>query len=190
MSEKTQEKARDLDGFIALDRAEEAKHAVQVSRLAFCVANELGLDGKDCKELAVAGMLHDIGKLKLLEEYGEEDSLIIEELRYMRMHSTLGYEELLGKGYSDCILKSVLYHHENYDGSGYPSNLRGEKIPLGARILRVCDVYSALRADRLYRKALDMDTAMSVMIDEVKYFDMKIFLAFQRVVHKMEGVGQ
>ena len=187
MSVQTQEKAEVLDGFIALDRKEEEKHAVQVSMLAFHVAKELELDAKTCKELATAGILHDIGKMKLLEEYGKKDSLIIEELRYMRMHSTLGYEALLGKGYSDCILKTILHHHENYDGSGYPAHLRGEKIPLGARILRICDVYSALRADRLYRKALDMDTAMGVMIDEVKYFDMKIFLAFQRVVHKMEG---
>lgn len=187
MSVQTQEKAEVLDGFIALDRKEEEKHAVQVSMLAFHVAKELELDAKTCKELAIAGILHDIGKMKLLEDYGKKDSLIIEELRYMRMHSTLGYEALLGKGYSDCILKTILHHHENYDGSGYPAHLRGEKIPLGARILRICDVYSALRADRLYRRALDMDAAMGVMIDEVKYFDMKIFLAFQRVVHKMEG---
>lgn len=191
MSVRVRENARDLDGFISLDLSEELKHAVQVSNLAFHVASELNLDEKVCNELAVAGMLHDIGKLKLINYiYGEENPLIIEELKYVRMHSTLGYEELVGKGYSDHILKSILYHHENYDGSGYPANLRGEEIPLGARILRVCDVYSALRSDRPYRKALNMDSAMELMIGEVKYFDMKIFLAFQRVVHKQtEYIG-
>ena len=53
------------------------------------------------------------------------------------MHSTLGYEKLKDQGYSDFVLESILYHHENYDGSGYPSNLAGKEIPIGARILRV-----------------------------------------------------
>lgn len=189
MSVGTQEEAKSLDGFISLDISEEYKHAFQVSSLAYHVAREMGLEDGICSELMVAGVLHDIGKLMLVDHiYGDGDHVpfIIEELKYMRMHSTLAYEELLDKGYSDNILKSILYHHENYDGSGYPANLRGEKIPLGARILRVCDVYSALRSDRPYRKARDMDTAMRLMIDEVRFFDMQVFLAFQRVVHKWE----
>jgi HD-GYP domain-containing protein (c-di-GMP phosphodiesterase class II) len=132
-------------------------------------------------------MLHDIGKLKLTGYINghERDALVIEELKYVRMHSTLGYEELKEQGgYSDFILQSILYHHENFDGSGYPTNKRGEEIPIGARILRVCDVYAALRSDRPYRKSFDMSTALELMIDEVKNFDMQVFLAFQRVVHK------
>lgn len=190
MGVNTQENAAGLDGFMSLDVTEEFKHAVQVSDLAFHVAGELGLDEEMCNEMSVAGILHDIGKLRLIGYiYGDHDPLIIEELKYVRMHSTLAYEELLGQGYSDNVLKSILYHHENYDGSGYPANLRGDKIPLGARILRVCDVYSALRSDRPYRRAMDMDRAMKVMIGEVKYFDMGVFLAFQRVVHRLKWRG-
>ena len=76
-------------------------------------------------------MLHDIGKLKLTGYINgqESDPLVIEELKYVRMHSTLGYEELKGQGYSDFVLQSILYHHENYDGSGYPSNKAGKEIP-------------------------------------------------------------
>ena len=62
----------------------------------------------------------------------------------------------------------------------------GEEIPIGARILRVCDVYAALISDRPYRKGFDISTVMELMIDEVKNFDMQVFLAFQRVVHKDE----
>ncbi len=102
------------------------------------------------------------------------------------MHSSLGYEELKEQGYSDIVLQSILYHHENYDGSGYPSNLSGDSIPLGARILRVCDVYAALSSDRPYRKAFDVSTVIELMIDEIKNFDMEVFLAFQRVVHNNE----
>src|SRR5699024_9465235 len=88
------------------------------------------------------------------------------------------------EGYPEEIQKMVLHHHENMDGSGYPDNLSGEKIPLGARIIRVCDVYAALLSDRPYRKGFDQDTAIQLMIEEIKNFDMKIFLTFQRVIHE------
>ena len=117
---------------------------------------------------------------------GGEDTLKIEEMKYVRMHPRLGYELLMRHDYSDFVVESILYHHENYDGSGYPENLAGDQIPLGARILRVCDVYAALTSDRPYRKAFDPETAVELMIDEVKNFDMKVFLAFQRTIHEEE----
>ena len=80
----------------------------------------------------------------------------------------------------------MLYHHENFDGTGYPEGLNGNDIPQGARILRVCDVFSALVDRRIYREPLDIDSAVETMIDEVKNYDMKIFLAFQRVIHEDE----
>lgn len=172
---------------LEFDVYSELKHGMMVSNLAYDVAKEMGFSESFCYELAIAGMLHDIGKLKLTGYINgrENSALVIEELKYVRMHSTLGYEELKSQNkYSDFVLKSILYHHENYDGSGYPSNKSGEEIPIGARILRVCDVFAALRSDRPYRKAFDMETVMELMIEEVKNFDMQVFLAFQRVVHK------
>ena len=174
---------------LEFDLASELHHGMMVSNLAYALAEEMGLAHEQCYELAIAGMLHDIGKLKLTSYINgqEQDPLVIEELKYVRMHSTLGYEELKGQGYSDFVLESILYHHENYDGSGYPSNKAGEDIPIGARILRVCDVYAALISDRPYRKGFDISTVMELMIDEVKNFDMQVFLAFQRVVHNGDG---
>lgn len=171
---------------LEFDLSSELNHGMVVSNLAYAVAEELGLPKEKCYELAIAGMLHDIGKLKLTGYINgqENDPLVIEELKYVRMHSKLGYEELKDQGYSDFVLDSILYHHENYDGSGYPSNKSGDEIPVGARILRVCDVFAALSSDRPYRKAFDMDSVMELMIEEVKNFDMEVFLAFQRVVHK------
>lgn len=171
---------------LEFDLSAELNHGMTVSNLAYAVAKELGLPEQQCYDLAIAGMLHDIGKLKLTGYINgqESDPLVIEELKYVRMHSTLGYEELKGQGYSDFILESILYHHENYDGSGYPSNKSGTEIPIGARILRVCDVFAALSSDRPYRKAFEMNAVMELMIEEVKNFDMQVFLAFQRVVHK------
>lgn len=176
---------------LEFDLASELHHGMLVSNLAYAVAEELGLPHEQCYELAIAGMLHDIGKLKLTSYINgqEQDPLVIEELKYVRMHSTLGYEELKDQGYSDFVLESILYHHENYDGSGYPSNKAGDEIPIGARILRVCDVYAALITDRPYRKGFDLSTVMELMIDEVKNFDMQVFLAFQRVVHNGDGLN-
>lgn len=173
------------DRLLDFDLSEELNHGIAVSNLAYAVAAELGQGEEFCYQMAIAGMLHDIGKLKLTDYINgqENDPLLIEELKYVRMHSSLGYEELKDQGYSELVLQSVLYHHENYDGSGYPSNLRGDSIPLGARILRVCDVYAALSSDRPYRKAFDVSTVIELMIDEIKNFDMEVFLAFQRVVH-------
>lgn len=167
------------------DLAAGLTHAVCVSNLAYHLAKEVQMDMEYCHDLAVAGILHDVGKMKLSSYlYGRaEDTLQVEEMKYVRMHSKLGYEILKKYEYSDFILETVLYHHENYDGSGYPYNLKGAAIPFGARILRVCDVFSALTSDRPYRKAFDTETAMELMIEEVKNFDMKIFLAFQRLIH-------
>ena len=133
-------------------------------------------------------MVHDIGKLCVSGYlYGRnKDTLKIEEMKYVRMHPRLGYDLLMRDDFSDFVVESILYHHENYDGSGYPENLAGDQIPLGAKILRVCDVYAALTSTRPYRAAFDSDTAVELMIDEVKNFDMKVFLAFQRAIHEEE----
>ena len=182
------ETVKSTDRILEFDLSAELNHGVVVSNLAYAVAPEMGRDEAFCYQMAIAGMLHDIGKLKLTGYINgqERDPLLIEELKYVRMHSSLGYEELKEQGYSDIVLQSILYHHENYDGSGYPSNLSGDSIPLGARILRVCDVYAALSSDRPYRKAFDVSTVIELMIDEIKNFDMEVFLAFQRVVHNNE----
>ena len=182
------ETVKSTDRILEFDLSAELNHGVVVSNLSYAVATEMGRDEAFCYQMAIAGMLHDIGKLKLTGYINgqERDPLLIEELKYVRMHSSLGYEELKEQGYSDIVLQSILYHHENYDGSGYPSNLSGDSIPLGARILRVCDVYAALSSDRPYRKAFDVSTVIELMIDEIKNFDMEVFLAFQRVVHNNE----
>ena len=163
-------------------------HSVRVSNLAYNLSKTYGLYEDRCHELAIAGLLHDIGKLRVSSYlFGRTgDSLRIEELKYLRQHPRLGYEILMRRDFSDFICESILYHHENYDGSGYQENLRGEQIPIGARILRICDVYAALTSDRPYRKAFDKDTAVELMIDEVKNYDMKIFMAFLSTIHDPE----
>lgn len=166
-------------------------HGMLVSNVAYLVARELSLDADECEKVALAGMVHDIGKLRMntyVPEHVVKHTMQIDKMRYTRTHPTIGYAFLKEEGFEDDICQAVLYHHENYDGSGYPSNKAGEDIPFMARILRVCDVFSALISVRPYRDAFDIDTAVDLMIEEVNHFDMKVFLAFQRVVASNELV--
>lgn len=177
----------DIDIPFSEDIEDALDHGYIVSELAYRLAKEYGCDDEFCELIKDAGMIHDIGKLEIADYlYGRrENALKIEEIKYVRMHPTLGYKMLNEHNIgTDELRRIVLHHHENYDGSGYPENIKAEAIPFGSRILRVCDVYSALISNRPYRPAFDRNTAMELMIDEVKNYDMKIFLAFMRVVHR------
>lgn len=170
---------------LADDLEEAIDHGVLVSKLAYLLAAEMKMEESFCRLMAQAGLVHDIGKLRLGQFlYKRNDhALTVEEMKYIRLHPSIGHEILKRYDYCDTLLQAVYHHHENYDGTGYPDNLAGNNIPLGGRILRICDVYAALISDRRYRKAYDKETAIKLMIEEVKHFDMKIFLAFLSVVH-------
>ena len=176
----------ELIDYVVNDFKSGIKHGVLVANLTYALAKEYGMSEAEAYELKVAAMVHDIGKLKLSEYlYGRtNESLPEEEKKYMSMHSKISYDVLKKYDYSDNIMEVVLSHHECYDGSGYPNGLVGEDIPIGARILKVIDEFAALISDRPYRKAFDIDTAVSIMIDEVKNLDMKAFILFQRLIHE------
>ena len=176
----------ELIDYIVNDFKSGIKHGVLVANLTFALAKEYGMSDDEAYELKLAAMMHDIGKLKLSEYlYGRtNESLPEEEKKYMSMHSKISYDVLKKYDYSDNIMNIVLSHHECYDGSGYPDGLAGEDIPVGARILKVTDEFAALISDRPYRKAFDIDTAVSIMIDEVKNVDMKVFILFLRLIHE------
>ena len=178
-----------MEDIVEEDVYDNIDHAELVATLVrlLCTQMELPLDFQH--QVVMAAYLHDIGKLCLSKNlYGRDKHVLqIEETRYMRMHANLGADMLEKCGFTPEICNAVYHHHENYDGSGYPGNLSAEKIPLEARILRVCDVFAALISDRPYRKAFDVDTAMDLMIEDIKAFDMKIFLDFMKVFHS-EGM--
>lgn len=175
-----------LDYTLISDLKSGLNHGIMVSNLTYLIAKEMKLDEDMCYEMAVAGLVHDIGKLQLADYlYGrDENSLAVEEMKYMRMHSKISYDILQHYDLTYLTLETVLHHHECYDGSGYPDNLRGEDIPIGARVLKVADTFAALISDRPYRKAFSYEAAVEIMIDEVKNFDMEAFIAFQRVIHE------
>lgn len=181
--------ALDAENGIKDDLIDAVDHGIIVSNLAGMLAREAGGSKEFCNEMKMAGIIHDVGKLPITKYlYGrKQDSLRIEELNYIRMHPTIGFQALKKVGgFSNLVVQAVYHHHENYDGSGYPDNLKGEDIPYAARILRICDVYAALISERPYRTAFDYDTALELMIDEVKNFDMGLFLKFLQMVHSEE----
>lgn len=172
---------------------DEMCHGIEVSNLAVMIAKELGEPEAFCDDIELAGILHDIGKLKLTKYLYAEDGLLVEQMKYVRQHSAQSYRVIMEAGYDTEIADAVYHHHENYDGSGYPDNLRGKEIPRMARILRVCDVFAALTSNRSYRNAFDPKSALEIMIDEVSDYDMEVFLAFQRVIHNQvfqQGIDQ
>lgn len=160
-------------------------HGLIVSNLATSISKKLNMSDEFIENIGQAGLLYDIGKLRISDYlYGRNRrELKVEELKFVRMHSILSYGILKKRGYNSEILDAVLYHHENYDGSGYPNNLKGDDIPVAARILRICDVFSALVANRPYREAYTVDGAVRQMIAEVNNFDMKYFLIFLGVIN-------
>ena len=113
--------------------SEEISHGIYVSRLAREVARTLGHDEEMQYDMALAGMLHDIGKLRLANYiYGEESpesTLVIEEMKYVRMHSLLSYDIVVERGYNESIGKTMLYHHAKIDCYDSTENLDGLKIP-------------------------------------------------------------
>lgn len=179
-------KKKNLKKILDQNKMEVINHGISVSNVAYKIAKELGLDNERCYDVAVSGLLHDIGKIRLTSYLNGSDGLSYDDDKYIRLHSKLSYEAIKDREFSDFVLESVLHHHENYNGTGYPDKLKGDEIPLGARILRVSDVYAALLSDRTYRKGFDSDTAIQIMIEEVSNYDMNIFLVFQRVIGDYE----
>ena len=124
-------------------------------------------------DVEYAAMLHDIGKIGISERIlNKEDKLTDEEWEIMKQHPLIGAQIISPIKFFKDVTPLVLHHHEKYDGTGYLEKLRGEEIPLGARILAVADSYDAMTSDRAYRKALSREKAMSEIVKHSgKQFD-------------------
>lgn len=161
-----------------------AGHSARVTKYALDIGKELGFSEKEMKDLQLAGLLHDVGKIGTYEAILDKPGkLTDEELTMMRQHPGKGAEILAPIKQLKHIIPAIKYHHEFYDGAGYPDGLKGEEIPLMARILAVADTVDAMSADRPYRKGKPMD----VIIAELKrcsgtQFDSKVVKAFLKTL--------
>ncbi|MBU5440077.1 HD domain-containing protein [Tissierella sp. MSJ-40] len=129
-------------------------HSLNVCMLAIMVGKWLNYSKKDLKQVALTGLFHDIGKLKIPDHIiNKPDKLTMEEYEIVKKHSIYSYNILSGTvGISKNILMGVLQHHEREDGSGYPQGLKGNKIHEFAKIIAICDVYDAMTSNRLFKK--------------------------------------
>jgi len=138
------------------------RHLVGVAELARAVGRELGMDGEELDEVARAAELHDIGKIAIPEEILHKPGpLDPDEWAFVRRHPVVGERILSAAPALRPVARLVRSTHERWDGAGYPDGLAGEKIPLGARIVAVCDAYEAMLADRPYRAALTSEAAVA-----------------------------
>lgn len=133
-------------------------HSRRVSDMACFLCRKLGMSEDDVQEIHIAGHLHDIGKIGIPDRVLlKEGRLDDEEWQLMKKHPEIGAEIMSKSDNFTRIAAILLHHHERWDGKGYPFGAKGEEIPLGARIIAVCDSIDAMASKRSYRNALPMD---------------------------------
>jgi response regulator RpfG family c-di-GMP phosphodiesterase len=149
----------------ACEAAEEqtGKHILRVNRYAGALAANLGLPAEFVETISYSAQMHDVGKIRIptsiLLKSGELNS---EEKAIMKLHPAYG-KEILGDSPRLTVAREIaISHHENWDGSGYPGGLKQEEIPLAGRIVKMADVYDALRSKRSYKEPMDHEAALKV----------------------------
>jgi len=179
-----------LESIYAFAKAIEARdhytgeHAEEMVTIVRDIAKEMGLSKKSTKNLEHAAVLHDLGKIgiddKILRKKGK---LTKREYEQIKKHPVIGAEILRSVHFLRDVIPMILYHHERFDGKGYTSGLKGNEIPLGARILAIADVYQALMSDRPYRKAFTKKDALKIIKESSgRQFDPDIVTALFKCI--------
>ncbi len=173
---------------------ETGNHVLRMAKFARSMAERIGLPESDCHVIEVAAPMHDIGKIGIpdgiLLKPGKLDT---EEIQIMRTHTRIGYEILKDSPSKYLQMGAViaLGHHERYDGTGYPSRLRGYEIPLEARIVAVADVFDALTSVRPYKKAWSIQEALNYLdAERGKHFDPDCIDAFHAQFKKILAIRE
>ena len=151
-------------------------HMENVGKLARKIARELRLTENQIDQAYYAGLIHDIGKTIISKEIlNKKGSLTNEEYSVIKEHPKTGYDILSQSSQMNNLSKNILYHHERWDGKGYPEGISGENIPIISRILTVADAFDAMIHDRPYRKALTLDKAkFELMSGSTTQFDKNV----------------
>jgi diguanylate cyclase (GGDEF)-like protein/putative nucleotidyltransferase with HDIG domain len=154
---------------LAIDAKDQTaqSHIRRVQVYAAGIARALGMPDNEIQGVKTAALLHDIGKLAVPEHIlSKPGPLTQEEFQKIRIHPQVGAEIISGVPFPYPVAPLILSHHERWDGKGYPTGLKGEEIPLGARILSVVDYFDALMSERPYHKAMSLDAAMGLLHQE------------------------
>jgi putative nucleotidyltransferase with HDIG domain len=173
-------------------------HSARVAAISLEIADEMQLPEKERESLRRAALLHDIGKIGVEDKVLRKPGPLSEtESADMREHPRIGYAMLKGLRFLQPSLPGVLYHHERWDGAGYPTGLGGTAIPLPVRILAVADVFDALTSDRSYRGGLSYEEATAaIRVEAGLQFDPEVVTAFlarrpaiERLLQRMGKAG-
>ncbi len=162
-------------------------HSSRVMARALAIANEMGLSKGEKRILRFASFLHDIGKIDIdVSILRKPAALTKDEWKEIKKHPTIGSKIVAGIESLKELAPIILNHHARYEGGGYPnSELKGDGIPLGARILTVADAYESMTADRPYRKAMSQETAIKELKDNAgTQFDPKIVDVLLKILKK------
>src|SRR6202167_5982211 len=178
---------------LAIEAKDQTTHAhlQRVRVYAIEVAKELGMKGAELEALHAAALLHDIGKLAVPEHIiSKPGRLTPEEFEKMKIHTVVGAEILERVRFPYPVVPIVRAHHEKWDGSGYPYGLKGEEIPIGARILAAVDFLDALASDRQYRRAMPLEGVMQQLAAESgKAFDPIVVHVLKRRYRSLENLA-
>lgn len=175
----------------ARDRETEG-HSTRVSRLTYMLGKKMGLNSQQLKALERGALLHDIGKIGISDTILHKPGKLTEdEWKIMRVHPDIGARIIERIPFLQDCLPIVRYHHERWNGSGYPKGLKGTEIPLPARIFAVADVFDALTSNRLYRKKLSAEEALRYLREQAGIlFDPDIVEALATLPYKEFAEGE
>ncbi len=163
------------------------EHSRRVATYAQRLARYLGWNRHEARDLSLAALVHDLGKTWIANDIlNKTGALSEDERRKMERHPIIGARILIGCDVDPFYVEAVLYHHELWDGRGYPAGMQGEHIPLSARILKVADVYDVLTSQRPYKEAVSSTDACEHLHEEAGIcFDPLIVRAFLDLVKVM-----
>jgi len=165
-------------------------HSERVCYYSDLISKKLSLSPKERTELQVAAYLHDIGKVGISNRFiNKKGSLTPTDWAVIKQHTKKSIELLVPLNLSSTILSIIQYHHERYDGSGYPDGLTGDQIPLGSRIIAISDSYDSMTSDHPYKKPLSHGEAKNELLKYAgKQFDPHLVSIFLDVLREMEEV--
>lgn len=168
-----------------------AGHTRRVTKYSLMIADRIGIEPAERKWLALSGILHDIGKIGVRDKIlNKEGPLERDEFEKMKEHTILGAEIVQKISSLSKVIDGILFHHEKLDGTGYPHGLKGDEIPLFARIIAVADTYDAMTTDRPYRKGMSSAAATAELKRNAgTQFDPEIVEAFLAAVKERSDAG-
>jgi HD-GYP domain-containing protein (c-di-GMP phosphodiesterase class II) len=165
-------------------------HSERVALFSKRIAEHLGYDDVATEKLYLSGLLHDVGKIGVSDAVlRKPDRLTPEEFAEIKRHPDEGWGILLELEQLRYVLPGVLHHHEQVNGTGYPDGLKGEQIPLDARIMAVADAYDAMTSDRAYRKGMPHEKAMEIIREgSGSQWDSDVVDAFLAVIDDITAI--